>query len=119
MADVEEPKAPSNGKKVSKGKAPAVQRTHTDVPKVNMAESVNNDLNNKLVMECLKSIQETQSSMVQRIMALEQGQASFFEEEGDFYTPGNLICCVNKVLNIGQIPASSNLNSHILINPEY
>ncbi|KAH3838392.1 hypothetical protein DPMN_111801 [Dreissena polymorpha] len=36
-------------------------------------------------MECLKSIQKSQSSMVQRIMAIEQGQASFFEEEGDYY----------------------------------
>ncbi|KAH3735487.1 hypothetical protein DPMN_042020 [Dreissena polymorpha] len=88
MADVEEPKSPSNEKKVSKGKAPAVKRTLADVPKVNTAESVNkpvnNDLNNDLVMECLKSIQETQLSMVQRIMAIKQGQASFFEE-GDYY----------------------------------
>lgn len=86
MADSEEPRTTTRGsetsadkKQSSKGKA-SVKRTHPETSKTkDSAESVSNDLNNNLILECLKNIQQSQSSLVKRIDAIEQ--ANYYEED--------------------------------------
>ena len=53
----------------SRGKQPAKKSTPT--------ESVNQDLNNNLVLECLKSIQQTQTDLVSRMEAIEKANADY------------------------------------------
>ena len=67
---------PDTKSSTTKGKAPAKKT-------IASPETPKNDLNNNLVLECLKSIQQSQTDLVSRIEAIEKASTEHYDYEYD------------------------------------